>query len=67
MEYSFHLFNKLASDGIALSAHKLLEEKSALSSTLKKNPTALPVVVCVGSDLAIGDSLARMRTDKLSP
>ena len=57
MEYSFHLFNKLASDGIALSAHKLLEEKSALSSTLKKNPTALPVVVCVGSDLAIGDSL----------
>ena len=57
MEYSFHLFNKLASDGIALSAHKLLEEKSALSSALKKNPTALPVVVCVGSDLAIGDSL----------
>ena len=57
MEYSFHLFNKLASDGIALSAHKLLEEKSALSSTLKKNPTTLPVVVCVGSDLAIGDSL----------
>ena len=57
MEYSFHLFNKLASDGIALSAHKLLEEKSALSSVPKKNPTALPVVVCVGSDLAIGDSL----------
>lgn len=57
MEYSFHLFNKLASDGIALSAHKLLEEKSALSPALKKNPTALPVVVCVGSDLAIGDSL----------
>ena len=57
MEYSFHLFNKLASDGIALSAHKLLEEKSALSSTLKKNPTTLPVVVCEGSDLAIGDSL----------
>ena len=57
MEYSFHLFNKLASDGIALSAHKLLEEKSALSSMPKKNPAALPVVVCVGSDLAIGDSL----------
>ena len=57
MEYSFHLFNKLASDGIALSAHKLLEEKSTLSSVPKKNPTALPVVVCVGSDLAIGDSL----------
>ena len=57
MEYSFHLFNKLASDGIALSAHKLLEEKSTLSSMPKKNPTALPVVVCVGSDLAIGDSL----------
>ena len=57
MEYSFHLFNKLASDGIALSAHKLLEEKSALSPVPKKNPTALPVVVCVGSDLAIGDSL----------
>ena len=57
MEYSFHLFNKLASDGIALSAHKLLEEKSALSSVPKNSPTALPVVVCVGSDLAIGDSL----------
>ena len=57
MEYSFHLFNKLASDGIALSTHKLLVEKASLHSENKTLLSALPVVVCVGSDLAIGDSL----------
>ena len=57
MEYSFHLFNKLASDGIALSTHKLLVEKASLRSENKTLLSALPVVVCVGSDLAIGDSL----------
>ena len=57
MEYSFHLFNKLAADGIALSTHKLLEENADGQAQSKKNPSALPVVVCVGSDLAIGDSL----------
>ena len=56
MEYSFHIFNKLSSDGIAVSAHKILEEKAGAGTRTTRTST-LPVVVCVGSDLAIGDSL----------
>ncbi len=48
MEYSFHIFNKLARDGITLSIDKFLQNKTF---------PAPPVVVCVGSDLAVGDSL----------
>ncbi len=65
MEYAFHLYNKLAADGAAMSLHRLLgadlQKKQAqtrgagLRST--KNSPPPPVVVCVGSDLAIGDSL----------
>lgn len=69
MEYAFHLHNKLASDGICMSLDRLL--RSAKSAKNKKNkgagtrlsPTPMdapqppPVVVCIGSDLAIGDSL----------
>ena len=52
MEYAFHVFNKLSADGIALSTDKLLCEKSPCA-----RDEQTPVVVCVGSDLAIGDSL----------
>lgn len=44
MEYTFHIFNKLAADGVSAAAEKFLDGE-------------LPVIVCVGSDLAIGDSL----------
>ncbi|MBP3422379.1 MAG: spore protease YyaC [Clostridia bacterium] len=64
MEYSFHLYNKLAADGAAMALDKLLntyfyqknqKTKGAGTSLIDFYPT--PVVVCVGSDLAIGDSL----------
>lgn len=57
MEYSFHVFNKLAADGVALSTHKLLTNFEGAGTRRTLNPAALPVVVCVGSDLAVGDSL----------
>lgn len=44
MEYTFHIFNKLAADGISAALEKFTDGD-------------LPVVVCIGSDLAIGDSL----------
>lgn len=46
MEFSFNLYNTLAPDGIY----------SGLKKSLSAS-TALPVVVCVGSDLSVGDSL----------
>jgi putative sporulation protein YyaC len=73
MEYSFHIYNKLAKDGAIMATDKLLNENlgkknskmkgagtssraiSALKKTEYKHKP--PVVVCVGSDLAIGDSL----------
>ena len=55
MEYSFNVFNKLASDGLTVATEKLLSALiKADKSTLSPAP---PVVVCIGSDLAIGDSL----------
>ena len=48
MEFSFHIYNKLATDGITMAIDKLLCEK---------NSATPPIVVCVGSDLAVGDSL----------
>lgn len=77
MEYSFHIYNKLAADGVTMSVDKLLrasffnkKEKmdgagtrsnekhtTPTSFTCYENEAAPPVVVCVGSDLAIGDSL----------
>lgn len=46
MEYSFNLYNKLASTGLLMALKNLLsgEEKP-------------PVILCIGSDLVIGDSL----------
>ena len=71
MEYAFHLHNKMATDGVTMSVDKLLkadfwkkQEKRIGAGTRQiiKDDTmyednTLPVVVCVGSDLAIGDCL----------
>ena len=46
MEYSFHFYNGMAETGIL----------TALSS-LAQNFKCAPVILCIGSDLAIGDSL----------
>lgn len=46
MEYSFNLFNKLAPSGIVLALEQIL-----------KAQTAPPVILCIGSDLSIGDSM----------
>ena len=59
MDYAFHIYNKFSTDGICMALNKLLavdfEEKTKKSPTMSvSNP---PVVVCVGSDLAVGDSL----------
>ena len=75
MEYSFHIYNKLAADGISVAADRLLSAHflygkrkrtgAGICSTQieeeldgdRKSKEKPPVVVCVGSDLAIGDSL----------
>ncbi len=61
MEYAFHIYNQLASDGLVMSIDKLLQDsetKKRLSQKRKTvDKTPPPVIVCVGSDLAIGDSL----------
>lgn len=46
MEYSFNLYNNMASAGILM----------ALNSFINTND-APPVILCIGTDLAIGDSL----------
>ena len=72
MEYCFNLFNKLAADGTAMAVDKFLraetpgggkartrEEKISAQrqAALPVRGEELPVVLCIGSDLAIGDSL----------
>jgi putative sporulation protein YyaC len=69
MDYSFHVYNKLSADGVTMATENFLGD--FLSKNKKKRgagtsltqisclepPLPPPVVVCVGSDLAIGDSL----------
>ncbi len=64
MDYAFHLYNKLAADGAAMALDRLLVSDLEKKKTKKRgactsSPQFLspPVVVCIGSDLAIGDSL----------
>jgi len=67
MEYAFHLYNKYASDGTAMAIDALLKadmrkkltEKSGarFRNAFDGNLNKPPVIVCVGSDLAVGDSL----------
>lgn len=54
MEYSFNVFNTLASDGEVLVLKKLLGKSQKT-----------PVVACVGSDLSVGDSLGPIVGTKL--
>ena len=81
MEYTFHIYNKLAADGAALAIEKLLGadlERKLTPKRFQKTDgagtrsmpkgadfskhfngdfNAPPVIVCIGSDLAVGDSL----------
>ncbi len=64
MDFSFHIYNKLASDGAAMALDKLLtvafrrkNEKTTGAGMDLTDFSAPPVIVCIGSDLAIGDSL----------
>lgn len=81
MEYTFHIYNKLAADGAAMALEALLkndlerkltprrfqEKTGAGMRSTPKNAEfckyfngdfeAPPVIVCIGSDLAVGDSL----------
>ena len=49
MEYAFHFYNSLAETGLFMALDKMLGELEAP-----------PVVLCIGSDLAVGDSLGPM-------
>lgn len=46
MEYAFHFYNGMAETGLMMALAKCLGDL-----------TAPPVVLCIGSDLAVGDSL----------
>ena len=46
MDYAFHFYNSMAETGLLLALEKALGKLSAP-----------PVVLCIGSDLAVGDSL----------
>lgn len=46
MEYAFHFYNTMAETGLMMALSRFLGEQEAP-----------PVVVCIGSDLAVGDSL----------
>lgn len=54
MEYTFNLYNSLAAGGEVLALKKLLADA--------KTP---PVIICVGSDLSVGDSLGPVTGTKL--
>lgn len=46
MEYAFHFYNSMAETGLMMALSKILGDFSAP-----------PVILCIGSDLAVGDSL----------
>lgn len=54
MEYSFNLYNSLASDGVFLSLKKIMPE---INQT--------PIILCIGSDLSVGDSLGPVTGTKI--
>ena len=72
MEYAFNVFNRYAADGTAMSVRQFLQrfqnpefqKNKHTGTSLSTNSApdfpifnAPPVVLCIGSDLAIGDSL----------
>lgn len=54
MDYSFNLYNALAPSGIYLALKRLLTEKNCA-----------PVILCIGSDLSVGDSLGPITGTRL--
>ena len=65
MEHTFHAYNAHCSNGIATSLHRLLFTKSGQDGQSPAFPQ-LPIVVCVGSDLVIGDSLGPLTGSMLT-
>lgn len=60
MEYTFNVYNALAKDGIFMALDKLLSAYRIKKTVAGKGfleTNTLPVIVCIGSDLAVGDSL----------
>lgn len=63
MDFAFHIYNKHCSDGATLALEKLLFHNAQIRKNVKKEGACTditeksPVIVCIGSDLAIGDSL----------
>ena len=53
MDYSFNLYNSLASSGVCLALKKTTPAGAA------------PVILCIGSDLSVGDSLGPVTGTKL--
>ncbi|MCM1438276.1 MAG: spore protease YyaC [Roseburia sp.] len=54
MEFSFNVYNSLAAGGEVLALKRILPEVSGA-----------PVIVCIGSDLSVGDSLGPVTGTKL--
>lgn len=54
MEYSFNVYNSMAAGGEVLALKKVLPELSGA-----------PVIVCIGSDLSVGDALGPVAGTKL--
>lgn len=54
MDYSFNLYNSLAPGGVCLALKKII-----------KFSEAAPVILCIGSDLSVGDSLGPVTGTKL--
>ena len=54
MDYSFNLYNSMAADGVCLSLKRILPESELT-----------PVVLCIGSDLSVGDSLGPVTGTKI--
>lgn len=46
MDYSFNLYNSLAPDGVCISLNKTIPAEGFT-----------PIILCIGSDLSVGDSL----------
>ena len=70
MEHSFHTYNSHCSVGVATSLHRLLPCKHGQpphgENLCKRPQPELPIVVCVGSDLVIGDSLGPLTGSMLA-
>ena len=64
MEYTFNVYNKRACEGVTMAVSELMKANyikrtaagNGFNAKIEEN-SPLPVIVCVGSDLAVGDSL----------